>query len=231
MSGPILDDYRRVELRGEAPRVDNNCRISGYDNNLLAFQLIEPSVVRTSTPPPAGSASALPRPPITPAQPQSQTSSQSGENLYYLSGKEYGPEQYCKWGGGIPQAYVEVCKKLKPHSLQAAQQKDPYVDSYRQQQSEREKQKRNEFLSAVERFGFASACKIFRTAEGMHVVALAFARSSSLYMEGSQFLRIIQNAKAAGLAQAARPGGCDYWHQHPEEVYQLRQLEWTAYPR
>jgi Bacterial SH3 domain len=40
VSGPILDNYRRVELRGQAPRVDNNCRVTGYVDDLLAFQLM-----------------------------------------------------------------------------------------------------------------------------------------------------------------------------------------------
>jgi hypothetical protein len=44
VTGPILDDYRRVELRGQAPRVDDNCHITGYIDDLLEFQLIEPTV-------------------------------------------------------------------------------------------------------------------------------------------------------------------------------------------
>jgi hypothetical protein len=35
---------------------------------------------------------------------------------------------------------VEVCKKLETQSLQAAQQTDPYADSYRQQQIEHSNQ-------------------------------------------------------------------------------------------
>ena len=44
VNGPILDNSRRVELRGQAPRVDSNCRVTGYVNDLLEFQLIEPTV-------------------------------------------------------------------------------------------------------------------------------------------------------------------------------------------
>jgi hypothetical protein len=42
VSGPILDNYRRVELRGRAPKVDNNCRTVAYADDVLVFQLIEP---------------------------------------------------------------------------------------------------------------------------------------------------------------------------------------------
>ncbi len=42
VSGPILDNYRRVELRGQAPRVESDCRISGYFSDLLEFELIDP---------------------------------------------------------------------------------------------------------------------------------------------------------------------------------------------
>jgi len=47
VSGPILDNSRRVELRGQAPRTDDNCQITGYVNDLLAFQLIAPEVAPT----------------------------------------------------------------------------------------------------------------------------------------------------------------------------------------
>jgi uncharacterized protein len=44
VSGPILDNYRRVELRGQAPRVDDSCQITEYVDDKLEFQLIEPAV-------------------------------------------------------------------------------------------------------------------------------------------------------------------------------------------
>jgi tetratricopeptide (TPR) repeat protein len=53
VSGPILDNYRRVELHGRAPRIDSNCRIIGYVESTLALQLIEPNVVTSSDAPTA----------------------------------------------------------------------------------------------------------------------------------------------------------------------------------
>ena len=40
VSGPILDGYRRVVLRGQAPAVDPDCHIIGYRPDLLEFELI-----------------------------------------------------------------------------------------------------------------------------------------------------------------------------------------------
>jgi S1-C subfamily serine protease len=40
VSGPILDGYRRVLLRGQVPRVSRDCKIVGYLNDQLEFTLI-----------------------------------------------------------------------------------------------------------------------------------------------------------------------------------------------
>jgi len=51
VSGLILNDYRRVELRGMAPVVDSDCRITRSTASLLAFQLIEPAPVGSTSVP------------------------------------------------------------------------------------------------------------------------------------------------------------------------------------
>lgn len=40
VSGPILDGYRRVVMRGQAPRVGEDCRVFGYIDDVLEFSLI-----------------------------------------------------------------------------------------------------------------------------------------------------------------------------------------------
>ncbi|MFA9474746.1 MAG: hypothetical protein ACERJ2_09325 [Filomicrobium sp.] len=40
VSGPVLDNSRKVKMRGKAPRVNRNCQIFGYRNNVLQFELI-----------------------------------------------------------------------------------------------------------------------------------------------------------------------------------------------
>ena len=41
VSGPILDDYQRVVLTGQAPRVGANCSIRGYLADTLEFTLLK----------------------------------------------------------------------------------------------------------------------------------------------------------------------------------------------
>jgi hypothetical protein len=39
--GEILDNYRRVQLSGQAPRIDDNCNIIGRLPDKLEFSLID----------------------------------------------------------------------------------------------------------------------------------------------------------------------------------------------
>jgi hypothetical protein len=45
VSGPILDNYERVVLQGNAPRVDSNCRVEGYITDTLEFTLLKPQAI------------------------------------------------------------------------------------------------------------------------------------------------------------------------------------------
>lgn len=47
VTGPILDDYKRVQLRGQVPFFDANCRITKYIDSTLTLDLIEPNGVAT----------------------------------------------------------------------------------------------------------------------------------------------------------------------------------------
>jgi hypothetical protein len=42
VSGPILNDYERVVLKGEAPRIDANCNIVEYFTDTLEFSFLKP---------------------------------------------------------------------------------------------------------------------------------------------------------------------------------------------
>jgi FOG: TPR repeat, SEL1 subfamily len=42
VSGPVLNDYSRVELRGQKPLIDRNCRHIGAAPEVLTFELVEP---------------------------------------------------------------------------------------------------------------------------------------------------------------------------------------------
>jgi hypothetical protein len=41
VSGPILDGGRRVEMRGSAPLIGSDCRVTGYKPDALIFTLAE----------------------------------------------------------------------------------------------------------------------------------------------------------------------------------------------
>jgi hypothetical protein len=41
VSGPILDGYERVVVKGEAPRIDDNCNITGYFMDTLEFSFLK----------------------------------------------------------------------------------------------------------------------------------------------------------------------------------------------
>jgi hypothetical protein len=43
VSGPILDNYTRVKLTGQAPRIGGNCRIQGHLTDTLEFTLLKSS--------------------------------------------------------------------------------------------------------------------------------------------------------------------------------------------
>jgi hypothetical protein len=43
VSGPILDNYKRVVLRGRAPVIGSDCRVKKYINDTLEFTLIQGS--------------------------------------------------------------------------------------------------------------------------------------------------------------------------------------------
>ena len=58
VSGPVLDNYRRVVLTGQAPRVGPYpyCQIEGYSNDTLEFTLLEPGLsAPPAQPSPSGS--------------------------------------------------------------------------------------------------------------------------------------------------------------------------------
>jgi SH3-like domain-containing protein len=41
VSGPILDNYKRVVLKGQAPRIDDNCNIMSYFTDTLEFSFLK----------------------------------------------------------------------------------------------------------------------------------------------------------------------------------------------
>ncbi len=40
VSRSVLDNSRKVKIRGKAPRVSRNCQLFGYRNDVLEFELV-----------------------------------------------------------------------------------------------------------------------------------------------------------------------------------------------
>jgi hypothetical protein len=45
----------------------------------------------------------------------------------------------------------------------------------------------------------------------------------------SDIANLRKKAEDAGRSKAAEPGGCDYWHKHPDQVYRLRKAAGDNY--
>jgi predicted aspartyl protease len=60
VSGPIVDNYQRVVLTGEAPRVGANCQIEGYWNDTLEFTVLEPRAFPPAPKPSTGASISVP---------------------------------------------------------------------------------------------------------------------------------------------------------------------------
>jgi hypothetical protein len=112
-----------------------------------------------------------------------------------------------------------------PYSKQA---NDAIIDSY--------VRARKAYLAKVTTFWFAADCGVLFSAD--HVageqnadIALQQAgqalndlgRANDVTAVDAHVFQMGLDAAAEGRAQAAQPGACDYWRQHPNEVASLRQ--------
>ena len=65
VSGPILDEYDKVVLQGQVPRIDGGCHLVGYRADTLEFTLLKPQ--GTASAPPPSQPSTPPQPPPEPS--------------------------------------------------------------------------------------------------------------------------------------------------------------------
>jgi hypothetical protein len=131
-------------------------------------------------------------------------------------------------------ASILCCGTTKTLS-QPAQQTDPYANSYRQQQVARYNQELDAYLNLVRTLYFADGCNVFEAKADAYL--LYFPSYDQLLTKGALITRhsvqnqLFDQTQAAirdGRARASQPGACEYWHQHPEEVYQMRQVASVA---
>lgn len=112
----------------------------------------------------------------------------------------------------------------------AAQSSDPYADApvavYQQDYQQ--------FLESVRVMYFADGCQVFpyafqaRTFVLIQKINLIDERVKAGLRETDQadleLSSAINDAKNIGLAKSKENNGCNYWHEHPEEVQFIREL-------
>lgn len=109
---------------------------------------------------------------------------------------------------------------------------DQVGDPYANATADHKAKQKEGFLAFVRVAYFAFGCKVFMTvaatqSEGfMQVVVAGMWNSLGRPIVTAAELAA---AKANGAARAANPAGCQYWHEHPEDVYQIRQAARAAF--
>ena len=139
----------------------------------------------------------------------------------------YGPDEapgYQKSWRKCQAAGSEV--NNSPPKTQAA---DPYADQYEKDKVEHYKQHRSAFLESIQKLYFAVGCKVLPD-EGS-ILPFVNAKSTLLNYEAlnshlvdDKVSGMMRGAAHTGMDQSSQPGACDYWHQHPDEVFRLRQV-------
>jgi hypothetical protein len=102
---------------------------------------------------------------------------------------------------------------------------DPLAGDYNAQALAEYDQQRAAFLNQVRRAYFSVGCKVFASEAGVAaLVGVEYGAMDRKFTATDSNLRTdMQSAAREGLARADKPSECGYWHQHPEEVYELRQ--------
>jgi TPR repeat protein len=147
-------------------------------------------------------------------------------------------------GLGVSQDYTEAMKWYRKAAEQGdaaaknnlaalAQHTDPYADSYKRGMTDDYVQQRETVLDLVRLIYFALGCKVFDDEADIYPLwrSQVYAIGEKSYRFGEYDKNLIplsDQAKRDGYARASQSGACDYWHQHPEAVYAVRQAAQAA---
>jgi hypothetical protein len=116
VSGPILDNYRRVVLRGEAPRVGPDCKVVGHFTDTLEFVLQDSPSTESST-------SEILKPftgvwTDSPGICKSNLDEQTGASVTTIEGNEITDWFVYSWPDKENQPY-DSCGVMRAHALSA----------------------------------------------------------------------------------------------------------------
>ena len=148
-------------------------------------------------------------------------------NQLKLKGWCYGPDE----APGYQKSWRQ-CPAAGPatnNTQPKTQPADPYADQYEKDKMEHYKQHRSAFLESIQKLYFAVGCKVFPD-EGS-IMPFVNAKSAFLHYEAlnshlvdDKVSGLMRGSAHAGMDQASQPSACDYWHQHPDEVFRMRQI-------
>lgn len=143
-----------------------------------------------------------------------------------------------------PQRSNAVPGTPKQQRETAVELTDPYANDYAKganahmkQEKSRYTQERDAFFDQVRIFHFAIGCKVFGERPGIIIGLLTKGNEyleqkySGIYIQERQtglLQKLLVAAQNEGLARASQAGACDYWHQHPEAIYELRRAATDA---
>jgi hypothetical protein len=89
-------------------------------------------------------------------------------------------------------------------------------------------QHKDELLLHVRYFYFAVGCKVVVGTNVLGVKAIIVSEMRSIWRPsgwpGDAVAAEIRAATQEGLARSSELSACDYWHDHPDEVHELRQM-------
>ena len=115
-------------------------------------------------------------------------------------------------------------------------QTDPYAGDYNAQVRQNLARADGQVLIAARHLYFAAGCKVITEGGAIYMLRDMFLplvdehnRSGVPALWGYDPLGAARAVGRRGLADAARPGACAYWHQHPDEVVELRRLSHYSY--
>lgn len=127
------------------------------------------------------------------------------------------------------QAIPAPTENLPPSAQQS--NADPYADAVAEAARAHYQERRKSALAAVRLVYFAAGCKVFPNPQDADLFVGTEARNlqfDSVRFSDQGLWQAFRDAASDGFAQASRSGGCEYWHEHPDEVYQLRRAAEAA---
>lgn len=110
----------------------------------------------------------------------------------------------------------------------SAQQADPYANAAQEERLRQYKALREDYLKQVEYLYWAYGCQVLPNECNIAPVLNGIAAGMDETIIDMHVAGMRADAARRGMAKASGPGGCAYWHDHPDEVVSVRQRAQAA---